>query len=167
MTAAEILQTDYKLKTDYLVAHLARMWTRFGFFLTIQSALFGYSLQLANAEYLRLLAGFGLILALLWWHFAATDNYLVTVYRAQVAQVFHLMRAARAAAFVEAGLPPDPPGYSYVGSTASEAFDARSGEVRPVARGLLQWRSERLSATELGVVFALFFVALWLLRLVT
>ena len=30
MAAVDILQSDYKLKIDYLTAHLGRMWTRFG-----------------------------------------------------------------------------------------------------------------------------------------
>ena len=90
-SATDILTTDYKLKIDYLTAHLGRMWTRFNFFLVISSTLFGYSLGKDNGIYVGLLVLFGLLLSLLWYHFAATDNYLVSAYRSQVALVFALL----------------------------------------------------------------------------
>ena len=129
MTAEELLQSDYKLKIDYLVAHLGRMWTRFGFFLTIESALISYSLIRDNSLYVELLCAFGVLMSLLWYYFASTDNFLVAVYRRQVAHVFFLLKATRDKAFAEAGLSHTPNCYSYVGSILPEGFNAVSGRV--------------------------------------
>lgn len=161
--ATDILTTDYKLKIDYLTAHLGRMWTRFNFFLVISSTLFGYSLGKDNGIYVGLLVLFGLLLSLLWYHFAATDNYLVSAYRSQVALVFALLEKSRTAAFAQDGiLVPDC--YSHVGSIGREGYNARTGRVEPIARNFWQRRSETLSVTELGVIFACVFALLWLAR---
>ncbi len=39
MEPETILLEDYKQKITYLTAHMTRMWTRFNFFVTIESAL--------------------------------------------------------------------------------------------------------------------------------
>ena len=164
MTAVEMLQSDYKLKIDYLVAHLGRMWTRFGFFLTIESALFSYSLSKDNSLYVELLCAFGVLMSLLWYYFASTDNFLVAVYRRQVAHVFFLLKTSRDKAFADAGLPPALNGYSYVGSIFTEGFNPISEKVEPIHHGFWQRRSEPVSATELGVVIAAAFILLWVAR---
>jgi hypothetical protein len=41
MKKEDFLLEDYKLKVEYYAGHLSRMWTRFNFLLTIDSALFG------------------------------------------------------------------------------------------------------------------------------
>jgi len=41
------------LKAQYLTNHFTRMWTRFNFFLTIESALFVFSLDQSRAAYIR------------------------------------------------------------------------------------------------------------------
>ena len=165
MAAVEILQSDYKLKIDYLTAHLGRMWTRFGFFLTIESALFSYSLARDNSLYVELLCAFGVLISFLWYYFASTDNFLVAVYRRQVAHVFFLLKTSRDAAFSAAGVVDVPACYSYVGSISDEGFDSRTGSVEKIENGFWQRRSERVSATELGVVIAVAFILLWLARL--
>jgi hypothetical protein len=35
---------DYRQKVQYLKDHFARIWTRFNYFLTLQSALFGVAI---------------------------------------------------------------------------------------------------------------------------
>lgn len=161
--ATDILNADYKLKIDYLTAHLGRMWTRFNFFLVISSTLFGYSLGKDNAIYVGLLVLFGLLFSLLWYHFAATDNYLVAAYRSQVALVFSLLAASRNQAFSDEDLQV-PECYSHVGSIGREGYNAKTGQVEPIPRNFWQRRSESVSVTELGVVFASVFVLLWLAR---
>ena len=132
-SATDILQADYKLKVDYLTAHLGRMWTRFNFFLAINSALFGYSLGKDNALYMGLLVGFGLFFSLLWYYFAATDNYLVSAYRSQVALVFALLAPSRERAFADEGIVV-PASDGHVGSIGTEGFDARTGQVVPLQK---------------------------------
>jgi hypothetical protein len=162
-SATDILQADYKLKIDYLTAHLGRMWTRFNFFLVISSALFGYSLNMDNARYMSLLIGFGLFFSVLWYFFAATDNFLVSTYRSQVALVFALLAPSRERAFAEAGLVV-PSCYGHVGSISDERLNPSTGQVEPLPKNFLQLRTQLVSVTELGVVFAVSFALLWLAR---
>jgi hypothetical protein len=164
MTDATLLQADYKLKIDYLTSHLGRMWTRFNFFLTIESALFGYSLGRDNAIYVPLLLIFGFFMSLLWYYFAAADNFLVEVYRRQVAHVFFLLTPSRDAAFAAEGVVQSPATYSYVGNTDKKCFDPKSKLIKKIKKTFWQRRSKPVSITELGVVFAVFFTVLWVAR---
>jgi hypothetical protein len=166
--AIDFLRKDYELKVNYLTAHFSRMWTRFNFFLTINSALLAFSFGKDSAQYAGYLAIAGLLLSMLWYRFAQTDNFLVEVYRGQVAHVFELLRPSREAAFEAAGLEPSPEGYSYVGSVGDKGFNPITRQVEPLKEIETFWqkRSSRVSVTELGVVFALLFSFLWIGRFI-
>ncbi len=166
MDAIDFLRKDYELRVNYLTAHFSRMWTRFNFFLTIESALLAFSFGKDSAQYAAYLAIAGLLLSMLWYRFAATDNFLVEVYRRQVAHIFDLLTTSREAAFKAAGLEPTPRGYSYVGSVSSEGFNPATRQVEPIEQSIWQRRSPRVSVTELGVVFALLFSFLWVGRFI-
>src|SRR5689334_19927272 len=83
-TPAELLTKDYELKVKYLTDHLSRMWTRFNFFVTIQSALLGGKIAFGNAQFSKPLILLGLALAAIWYVMGAEDRYLVTLYREHV-----------------------------------------------------------------------------------
>jgi hypothetical protein len=142
------------------------MWTRFNFFLTIESALLAFSFEGDTAQYAGYLAIAGLLLSLTWYWFAATDNFLVDVYRSQVGHVFNLLSKSREAAFKAAEIEPSPKGYSYVGSVSDSGFNPEKKQVEPIKQNIWQYRSRDLSVTELGVVFALMFSFLWVGRLI-
>jgi hypothetical protein len=76
---------DYKQKIDYLNGHFGRMWTRFNFFLTIESALFGLSLtpfkEVQPLNHASRIAAIGILFCLVWYIFGAQDRYLVEIYR--------------------------------------------------------------------------------------
>jgi hypothetical protein len=122
MDAIDFLLKDYELKVNYLSEHFSRMWIRFNFFLTIESALLAFSFNKDGAQSGGYLAIAGLLLSVLWYGFARTDNFLVEVYRRQVGHVFDLLRTSREAAFKNAGLEPSPKGYSYVGVSATRVL---------------------------------------------
>jgi hypothetical protein len=166
MDAIDFLRKDYELKVSYLTAHLSRMWTRFNFFLTIESALLAWSFGKDSAQYAAYLAFVGVLMSLLWYYFAATDNFLVEVYRRQVAHVFDLLGASRKSAFEAARIEPIPRGYSYVGSVSMEGFNSETGQVEPIEQNIWQRRSKRVSVTELGIIFALVFSFLWVGRFI-
>lgn len=65
--AVDFLREDYELKAKYLEGHLSRMWTRFNFFLTIESALLAFSFDADSAQYAGYLAVGGLLLSLMWY----------------------------------------------------------------------------------------------------
>jgi hypothetical protein len=165
MKLEEFLEKDYHLKVSYLNAHFSRMWTRFNFFLTIQSALLGLSFHQGGAPYAGYLAGAGLVLALAWYLFAATDNYLVEVYRRQVAHVFHLLKPSLLSGFKDRGLDELPEAYAYAGRTGSKAFDPKQETVDQIPTSVWQFRNSKVSVTELGVLFSFLFFLFWLVRL--
>lgn len=166
MDATDFLQKDYELKANYLAGHLSRMWTRFNFFLTIESALLAFSFDADSAIYAGYLAIAGLLLSSMWYWFAAADNFLVDIYRGQLAYVFELLSKSREAAFKAAGIEPSPKGYSYVGSISDDGFDPEKRQVEPIKQNIWRHRSRDLSVTELGVGFAFMFSLLWVGRLI-
>jgi hypothetical protein len=159
------LLEDYKLKAQYLTNHLSRMWNRFNFFLTINSALFAFSANIFSATEevtdvtrLSFQAGIaaGIALSALWYFFGATDNYLVEVYRKQIATAYYLLnlngfQGKEVARNV----------YSYVGEVKEYFLDWENGQVqdkklknpRP-----LQWRFAPISATEMAVILPIVFI---------
>src|SRR5688500_16231412 len=66
LAAADFLLIDYQVKAQYLTEHFGRMWTRFNFFLTIESAMFALSLNADFQLYGTLLTGAGLAIAVAW-----------------------------------------------------------------------------------------------------
>jgi hypothetical protein len=96
MSPADYLLKNYELKVRYLTDHFSRMWTRFNFFLTINSALFVASINLNkdNHHNVWLLAVLGFAFSLVWNQFGATDNYLTDLYRKQVALSHYLLQEA-------------------------------------------------------------------------
>ena len=171
----DFLLEDYRLKVQYLTDHFSRMWTRFNFFLTINSALFAFSVQKDTAAFVLLFVVAGLLLSALWYFFGAADNYLVDVYRKQVGTTYYLLGSK------EPGLEKlqsreDLRGvYSYVGDIKTKYRDRKDGEVRidSIKPNLLQWRyifhegredEQPISATELAVILPLAFLLLWLVR---
>lgn len=77
MNEAEFLSRDYEIKVNYLNAHFSRMWTRFNFFLTIETALIAFSFSEDSAEYTSYMAVIGLIISLAWFAYAS-QRYLAT-----------------------------------------------------------------------------------------
>lgn len=164
MDAIDFLRKDYELKVNYLSGHFTRMWTRFNYFLTIESALFAFSFTKEGCPNVWLIATVGFALSVLWYIFASADNYLVEVYRRQVAHVFHLLSKSREAAFQAEEIDPRPAGYSYVGSICDMAFNPATSQVEPIEQSFRQRRFPRFSATELGVAFAVLYGVVWAVR---
>jgi predicted ester cyclase len=80
----DFLVKDYELKTRYLSDHFQRMWTRFNFFVTIESALVGSKLVFGDGKFTIEVAWVGLIVSFVWFIIGSQDRHLVQVYRRQV-----------------------------------------------------------------------------------
>lgn len=151
--ALPFLLKDYELKLNYLSAHFTRMWTRFNFFLTLESALSAafwiWIKEAAGAQAppspnsLAGIAWIGLVSSVVWYLFGAQDQYLVTAYREAARQVGEQVASGYGVA-----------NYSYVGNPKSA-----------LAGGLSQWRSEWVSVTRLAALFPLLVLAYWLVML--
>ncbi len=165
MNMEDFLEKDYRVKVEYLNAHFSRMWTRFNFFLTIHSALLALSFHQDGVPYAGYLSGGGLLLAVAWYIFAATDNFLVEVYRRQVAHVFHLLKPSLQRVFQDNGIDGIPEGYSYAGDTNPKVFNLDSETPVEISNTIGKFRMRRISVTEMGVVFAALFTLFWVARL--
>jgi hypothetical protein len=156
MNIEDFLLKEYELRVNYLVAHFQRMWTRFNFFVTIESALmsaliggqilFG-SRDIAADELTQVRAGLasvGLVLSLIWYVFGAEDRFLVEVYRDQVKEAAMRIKA----------LAPNAGYHGHAGNV---------GHLEPVEfKGLSSWRIEPISTTRLAALFPLCTFLLWL-----
>jgi hypothetical protein len=166
------LLEDYRLKVQYLTDHFSRMWTRFNFFLTINSALFAFSVQKDTAPFVLLFVVAGLLLSALWYFFGATDNYLVDVYRKQVGTTYYLLGSEDRDLEKLQSREDLRNVYSYVGDIKTKFRDQKGGEV-DINPDLFQRRyihhegredEKPISATELAVILPFAFLLLWLVR---
>ncbi len=147
----EFLKRDYELKINYLSCHFSRMWTRFNFFIVLETALFAgfFGLFKDTDRALGIMpavAGIGIVLSACWYVFGAQDRYLVEVYRSQVQDA-----GARIAG--QLGLK-ERLGYDYVhvGDQSTR-----------VKQHIYQWRSERFSTTKLAAWFPLLVLLGWVI----
>lgn len=180
MDTEDFLLKDYELKVQYLTNHFSRMWTRFNFFLTINSALFAFSVQEDTAAFVSLFVVAGILLSILWYFFGATDNYLVEVYRRQVETTYYLL-GSRMRGLKE--LQSDQKVrevYSYAGDTKTRFIDPENREepIQKIRGNPFQWRLrpnrrfgeweiKAISATELAAILPFAFLLLWIARLCT
>ena len=169
MTEADFLQKDYELKTKYLTDHLQRMWTRFNFFVTIESALIsGKFLFASNSPNVGLTIA-GIMLSLIWYVMGAQDRFLVDMYRTEVEKTgrrYALAALGESAAKV----------YDHVGRTDKdyvkeyrkerEAKQRQRGEVRHWLDDVSSWRLESFSTTHLAAFIPLLATAFWVLLFV-
>ncbi|HLO28798.1 MAG TPA: hypothetical protein VK249_06670 [Anaerolineales bacterium] len=144
------LQKDYELKINYLAAQYTRMWTRFNFFLVLESGLSaalwlwfkdkGAFIGQANP-----LAWLGLVTSFCWYVMGAEDRYLVVVYRSHVED---------AGKKVKQDL--ELQDYVYV-----------SDPTRPlIEQKIYQWRFEPLSTTKLAAWFPILVTLYWIMMIV-
>ena len=160
----DYLQKEYELRLSYLKDHLSRMWTRFNFFLIITTGLFAVVLnQNSNQDFVVLAIILGLIVSILWNQFAATDNYLVDVYRRQIKHAHFLFTQDDSfAALRETSIPIELKDWTYTGNTSTEYFDPEDDKVKQIPQNFFQRRISWLSATELGVVMSFLYILAWL-----
>ena len=140
------LQKDYELKVGYLTDHFSRMWTRFNFFLVLESGLSAAIwLWFREADGVTLgalvLGLVGLLSTAVWYVFGAQDRYLVEVYRCQ---------ARRVGCELAEHLSLD--GYLPVGTTKKPVIETK----------IYQWRWDPLSPTRLAAWFPLLVLVYWL-----
>jgi len=142
----DFLVKDYELKITYLTEHFSRMWTRFNYFVSLQTAVVGGTIFLHDNKPGRVLPVVGTLLALVWYVMGAEDRYLVEVYRKQVAEAADLV--ARALWKDQSD------SYRHVGE-----IDETSKGIPPRISG---WRLQSLSTTKLAALIPLLLTFGWL-----
>jgi hypothetical protein len=143
----DFLIKDYELKVGYLTQHFGRMWTRFNYFVGIESALFGGRLIFGDGTLTPAVAIVGAALSLIWYVMGAEDRFLVRVYRQHVKDAAYLLAAA-------------------VWDAATQGPYRHVGEVTESSKGLgwelSGWRLEPISTTHLAAWIPLLVLFTWL-----
>jgi hypothetical protein len=80
----DFLIKDYELKVQYLTDHFGRMWTRFHYFVGIESALVGGKLIFGDGKLSPEVCIVGAAVSGIWYVMGAEDRFLVRVYRKHV-----------------------------------------------------------------------------------
>ena len=86
VTPEDIALEDYKQKISYLTAHFTRMWTRFNYFVAIETALVDGKFLIPSNVSSRALAIAGVLISAVWYVMGAEDRYLVRHSLFQVGQ---------------------------------------------------------------------------------
>jgi hypothetical protein len=145
----DFLIADYELKIQYLTDHFSRMWTRFNYFIGIESALIGGKLIFGGEKLSRGVAIVGAVVSLIWYVMGAEDHFLVRVYRDE-----HVKKAGALVAKSVWNIE-DP--YRHV------------GEVNESSKGLKWeihgWRVDGISTTKLAALIPLVVLLGWLVML--
>jgi hypothetical protein len=148
----DFLTEDYKQKIAYLTAHLTRMWTRFNFFIVIQTSIIGGKIFAPDGKYTDLIGWIGLGFALLGYIMGAEDRYLVELYRQQVKDVYKKIMQEENG-FV--GDVHDPTAKNGIG-IARNTWDRFTG-----------WRSNSFSTTRLAAIVPAIVALLWIIAIIT
>ena len=141
----DFLFKDYELKVRYLTDHFGRMWTRFNYFVSIESALIGGKLIFGNGKLSPEVTIVGAAVSLIWYVMGAEDRFLVRVYRQHVKDAADLLAQAVWNA---------PAPYLHVG----EVTESSKG----LGWGLSGWRLEPISTTRLAAWIPLLLLFTWL-----
>lgn len=139
---------DYELKVGYLTNHFQRMWTRFNYFVVIETALIGGKTIFGNQTIDVAGLFFGWLLSLVWYLLGAEDRYLVRVYREQVEQAAGVLAGGLWSLH---GLP-----YRHVGDITGASAAIQQSQ-SPTG-----WRCECTSTTHLASLIPLVVSMVWL-----
>jgi hypothetical protein len=142
----DFAQRDYEMKVTYLANQFQRMWTRFNYFVVIESALIGGKTIFGDHVIGKAGLVFGLGLSLVWYVMGAEDRFLVQLYREQLKDAAKVMSDALCRDMV--------PPYTFVGDVS----DANE-RVKPSLSG---WRVENFSTTRLAALIPLAVSLIWL-----
>lgn len=137
---------DYELKVRYLTDHFGRMWTRFNYFVGIESALVGGKLIFGNGQLTNEVAVVGAGVSLIWYFMGAEDRFLVRLYRG------HVEDAANVLIKTEVD-PDDLSPYRHVGEVKESS--------KKLNWELSGWRWEPISTTRLAAWIPLLALFAW------
>jgi hypothetical protein len=140
---------DYRQKVQYLKDHLVRIWTRFNFFLTLQSALFGATI-ISIEKYQWRVPAFGIFISALWYVTGAQDRYLVALYRKEIQISVPKIKQALQLA-----------DYYYIGQTEDIRGESESIRDLKIENTYYQWRSDFGSTTKLAAIIPLILLLIW------
>jgi hypothetical protein len=90
---------DYELKITFFTNHLTRMWTRFGMFVTLESALVAVLIvQGSLSNVATQIAIVEAVISVIWFLMGRHDRRLIRIYRQQITDAAGELRALGLAA---------------------------------------------------------------------
>lgn len=149
----DFLTEDYWQKVQYLKDHFTRLWNRFNYFLTIQSALFGATV-LSPDKYRWWVPIFAALVCALWYIFGAQDRYLVDLYRKEIEQALQPVRREL-----------ELKNYYFAGQVEDIPDQAEKINDLGVKPSFYQWRWRFLSTTKLPALFPVILLFIWVIVL--
>jgi hypothetical protein len=152
--ARSFLQSDYQLKANLLASQYTRMWTRFNFFIVLESGLSaalwawfkdkgGFVDQATGISWI------GLATSICWYAFGAQDRHLVAVYKQHVKDIGDYF-----AKTLE--LP------QILGGHYADAAESDTRIEQKWFDYIYQWRYEPISTTKLAAWFPLLVCVYWI-----
>jgi len=155
------LDKDYERKINYLVQQFTRMWTRFNFFITLESSLLAGKFLFKIDEPNQALAWIGLGLSLCWYVFGANDKQLVNVYKYAVEKASEKLTSV---------LPVDQvyskDKYYYVGKPDIKFEDVNDPTRTDLKKNIFHWRLNYITITHLATVFPVVLALVWVICLI-
>jgi hypothetical protein len=143
----DFLVRDYELKVGYLTEQLGRMWMRFNYFLSIETALVGGNLIFGGRKLSPEVEIVGVIVSVIWYVMGAEDRFLVRLYRGHVKEAADLLAEV-------------------VWNAAAHGAYRHVGEVAESSKRLdwefSGWRIECISTTRLAAWIPLLVLLIWL-----
>jgi hypothetical protein len=146
----KFLIEDYRQKVQYLKDHFARIWTRFNYFLTLQSALFGAAI-ISIEKYQWRVPAFGVFISVLWYLTGAQDRYLVDLYRKQIQKAVLKIKESLSLS-----------DYYYIGQTEDISGECEKIKDLNIQNTIYQWRSKQVSTTKLAAMIPLITLIWWI-----
>jgi hypothetical protein len=160
------LLKDYELKIAYLTNHFTRLWTRFNYFVSLQTALFTGKILLPTSEPPWAFPLMGLGLSLGWYIVGAEDRYLVRIYRQHINEAAKRLEGRLLAEAPSFGAL-TPVGEIRNSAAALEALDkARPASLDKLADKITGWRREPISTTRMAAWIPLLLALIWAVLLV-
>ncbi len=164
MEPEEFLLEDYKLKVGFLSNQYNGMWTRFNFFVTIETALIGGKFIFGGGAPGPAVGWVGFVLSLTWYFLGAQDSYLARLYQK------HINLAAQAL-LARPGMTDLVQSYLHVGYSQDRISDIyedvrdKPWYVRWMYR-ITRWRWEPISVSKLIALVPLVACLVWAVVLI-
>ena len=157
----DFLLKDYELKISYLTNHFTRMWNRFNYFVTVETALFTGKILLPNSEPAWAFPLLGLGPSLGWYLVAAQDRYLIRIYRRQIDKVAERLEQRLYAQDPDSGTLIAVGGVESTAEALKAIDEKQPASLSKLFNQVTGWRSESLSTTHMAVWFPIVLTLVW------
>lgn len=154
------LDKDYERKINYLIQQFNRMWTRFNFFITLESSLIAGKFLFRSDAPSEWFAWVGVSLSFCWYVFGANDKQLVNVYKYAVEKASEKLNSLLPLSKVYRE-----DTYYYVGKSDIKYNEVKDKDLysKDLKMDIFHWRFKFITITHLASLFPLILTIIWLI----